>query len=147
MKIGDSLPSFQAIDQDLNNVDSSMLKGKPLIIFFYPKDHSPGCTREVCAFRDHYEQFLEAGAQVIGVSSDSAESHRKFQENHRLPFPLISDERGQLRQLFGVSRDLFGLVPGRETFVFDAEGKLLHRFNSLLKFQEHARDALATLKG
>ncbi len=146
MKIGEALPNFEALDQDLNAFKSENLQGKPAVVFFYPKDHTPGCTAQACAFRDDYEAFGEAGATVLGINSGSAESHRSFKEKHHLPFTLIADNGGKLRKLFGVSDDLFGLIPGRETFVFDADGKLVHRFNSQLRFEEHSKKALKVVE-
>lgn len=146
MKVGQLMPSFKGTDQDHNTVELSPEMGKPVVVFFYPKDSTPGCTKQACAFRDSYEDFQAEGATVLGVNSGSAESHRKFQENNRLPFPLLSDKSGKIRKLFGVNNDLFGLIPGRETFVFDGNGKLVYRFNSQFRFEDHAAEALKSLR-
>ena len=146
MKVGELLPHFNLPDQDWNNLSSDDLIGKPSVIYFYPKDDTPGCVRQACSFRDQYEVFKEIGATVVGVSSDTPEQHRKFQSKYRLPYRLLSDLRGELRQKFNVESHLLGLIPGRETFVFDAKGKLVHRFNSQLKTEQHILEAIDALK-
>jgi peroxiredoxin Q/BCP len=118
---------------------------KPVVLFFYPKDDTPGCKREVCAFRDDYEQFDGLDAEVVGVSSDSVESHRRFAENHNLPFTLLSDEGGKVRQLYGVP-STFGLLPGRVTYVIDKEGVVKHVFSSQLAASRHVEEALGALR-
>lgn len=131
MQLGNKLPAFKAVDQYGKEFDSSFLKGRAVVIYFYPKNFTPGCTREACMFRDAYQDFVELGAEVIGISTDSERSHQRFAEKNRLPFILLSDQNGLLRRTFGVKRSLFGLIPGRETFVFDKHGKLIMRFNSM----------------
>ncbi|NCY03934.1 MAG: peroxiredoxin, partial [Planctomycetia bacterium] len=119
---GDVAPRFTATLQDGSTFDSASLLGKKsLVLFFYPKDNTPVCTQQACAFRDAYEQFARADVEVVGVSSDSPESHRRFAAKHRLPFPIISDADSSLRKLFGVPRAL-GIFPGRVTYVIDREG-------------------------
>lgn len=146
MKEDDKLKPFTAIDQNGEEFDASKYIGNhPLVIYFYPKDFTPGCTKEACSFRDRYEDFQELGAEVIGISGDSENSHKRFAKKHNLPFTLLSDQNGQLRKHFGVKKTLLGLIPGRETFIFDAEGTLLLRFNSL-NAEPHIRKALKTLK-
>jgi peroxiredoxin Q/BCP len=118
---------------------------KPVVLFFYPKDDSPGCTKEVCAFRDNFEEFSKLDAQVIGISSDSVESHRRFAAKHDLSFPLLSDEGGNIRRLYGVPKT-FGLIPGRVTYIIDKEGVVRHVFSSQLSVQRHVQEALAALR-
>jgi peroxiredoxin Q/BCP len=118
--------------------------GKPLVVYFYPKDETYGCTREACSFRDQYEDFVAAGAEVIGISRDDATSHAKFREHHRLPFTLLSDPDGSVAATWGV-RSLLGL-PGRVTFVFDQKGVVRHRFDSMLRFGKHVDEALGIVK-
>ena len=118
---------------------------KPVVLFFYPKDDTPGCTKEVCAFRDDHEEFGRLDAEVIGISSDSVESHRSFAENHDLPFTLLSDEGGKVRQLYGVPNTL-GLFPGRVTYVIDREGVVRHIFSSQLAASRHVQEALEALR-
>jgi peroxiredoxin Q/BCP len=112
-----------------------------LVLFFYPKDHSDGCTAEACAFRDAYEDFSDAGAKVVGISRDSVESHAGFRKAHRLGFPLLSDPDGRVAQLFGVNHSLFRLLPGRVTFVVDKNGIIRKIFDSQLKFKKHMQEA------
>lgn len=131
MELGENLPTFKAVDQYGKELDASCLEGRAVVIYFYPKNFTPGCTKEACLFRDSYQDFVELGAEVIGISTDSERSHHRFAEKHRLPFILLSDQNGVLRKTFGVKRSLFGLIPGRETFVFDKLGKLIMRFNSM----------------
>ncbi len=145
MRIGDNIPDFTLVDQDLNNLKATDLMGQPCVIYFYPKSDTPGCTKQACSFRDQYAEFGHLGATVVGVSSDSPEEHRSFQNKHRLPYRLLSDPQGKLRKKFGVESNLLGLIPGRETFVFDAKGELIHKFNSQLKFEQHIQEALAAL--
>src|SRR6266850_1274955 len=125
LKEGDKAPDFTAVTNDGGKVSLSDLKGKPVILYFYPKDDTPGCTKEACAFRDDYEAFQEIGAEVIGVSSDAAESHGKFASKYRLPFVLLSDRDGDVRRRYGVPATL-GLLPGRVTFVIDRQGTVRH---------------------
>lgn len=116
--------------------------GKPLVVYFYPKDETFGCTKEACAFRDAYQDFTDAGAEVIGISRDDAASHKSFKDHHRLPFTLLSDPGGRVAKEWKVG----GFIPGRSTFVFDKEGKLRHRFDSAIRFGKHVDEALAIVK-
>ena len=116
-----------------------------LVLFFYPKDGSPICTKEACAFRDSYEQFADAGAEVVGVSGDSAASHDTFARRHHLPFRLISDDDGTLRKTFGVPSSL-GLLPGRATFVIDKEGVVRLAFSAQFASNDHVQKALRALE-
>jgi len=146
LSIGDPLPDFTLSDQEGKAFKAKeQICDKPLVLFFYPKDFTPGCTREVCDFRDQYEDFTELGAQVIGISSDSISSHAKFAARYRLPFTLLSDPKGQVRKLFGIRNSVFNLFPGRETFVFDQQGKLAHRYRNTMA-TDHMRQALAAVK-
>jgi peroxiredoxin Q/BCP len=115
--------------------------GKTLVVYFYPKDETYGCTKEACSFRDQYEDFIAAGAEVIGVSGDDADSHAKFKANHRLPFTLLTDPGGKVAAAWGVKS--LGPLKGRVTFVFDKTGKLRHRFDSQIRFGKHVDEALA----
>ena len=118
---------------------------RPVVLFFYPKDGTPGCTREVCAFRDEYREFGKLDAEVIGISSDSPESHGRFAAKHGLPFTLLSDEGGKVRKLYGVPSTL-GLFPGRVTYVLDREGVVTHVFSSQLGAHKHVEAALEALR-
>jgi thioredoxin-dependent peroxiredoxin len=118
---------------------------KPVVLFFYPKDNTPGCTKQACAFRDVYEEFRKLDAEVIGISSDSVDSHRSFAAKHDLPFTLLSDEGGKVRKLYGVPNTL-GLFPGRVTYVIDREGIVRHVFSSQLGVEKHVEEAFKTLR-
>ena len=146
MKKGDMVPDLELKDQEGSNFNFSKLIGnKAFVVFFYPKDFTPGCTKEACSFRDRYEDFKELGAEVIGISGDSAKSHANFADKYNLPYIFLSDTHKKARKAFGVKPNLLGLVPGRETFVFDHEGKLLHKFNSM-NASRHMPEALQVLK-
>ncbi len=143
---GDTAPSFSLKDQTGSIVRLADFKGKKaVVLYFYPKDDTPGCTVESCTFRDSYEVFQEAGAEVIGVSSDSPESHAKFASKYHLPFRLLSDEGEGVRKLYGVSSTL-GLLPGRVTFVIDRQGVVRHVFSSQFRPKKHVDEALEILK-
>ena len=147
LKTGDRVPEFSLKDQTgADFVLGDALGKKVLIIYFYPKDETPGCTAEACAFRDEYEEFVQAGAEVIGVSADSVDSHHRFAVNRRLPFPLLSDPNNTARQRFGVTPTLFGLIPGRVTFVVDKTGIIRHVFDSQLRATKHVSEALRIVK-
>jgi peroxiredoxin Q/BCP len=116
-----------------------------LVLYFYPKDDSPGCTAEACSFRDSYEAFVQAGAQVVGVSADDAASHQAFKARNHLPFTLLSDPGGVAAKALGVKKT-FGLIAGRVTFVIDRAGVVQHRFDSQLQVNKHVEEALALVK-
>jgi peroxiredoxin Q/BCP len=116
-----------------------------MVVYFYPKDETAGCTAEACSFRDSYEDFTAAGAEVIGISGDSSSSHEKFASHHRLPFVLLSDPDGTARDAFGVKKTL-GLIPGRYTFVVDRKGVIQHGFESQVRVGKHVDEALASVK-
>ncbi|MDX1331742.1 MAG: peroxiredoxin [Robiginitalea sp.] len=146
LPIGSAMPEFSLKDQEGNLFHSAEHLGeKPLVIFFYPKDFTPGCTAEACAFRDHYEDFTDAGALVIGISSDSQASHRNFANRHRLPFILLSDPSKEVRRKFRVKNRLLNLLPGRETFVVDKKGKIVMTFDGM-QASGHVPRALKALK-
>ncbi|KAL7591403.1 hypothetical protein Lser_V15G34267 [Lactuca serriola] len=111
-------PSFTLKDQDGKTVSLSKFKGKPLVVYFYPADETPGCTKQACGFRDSYKKFKKAGVQVIGISGDDAESHKAFAMKYRLPFTLLSDEGNKARKEWEVPSDLFGTLPGSQNFFY-----------------------------
>jgi thioredoxin-dependent peroxiredoxin len=146
LQVGDRIPDFSLPDADGKEVSSKDLIGeKPLVLYFYPKDETPGCTAQACSFRDSYEDFVELGARVIGVSSDSTASHQKFVKKHGLPFSVLSDRGGKLRQLFAVPKTL-GFLPGRVTYVIDKKGIIQSIFNSQIQAKRHVAEALQALK-
>ena len=144
--VGDRAPDFELTAADGRRVKLSDYRGqKNVVLFFYPKDETAGCTIEACAFRDSYEAFAEAGAEVIGVSADSLESHNRFAGRHRLPMVLLSDPDHVVHHLYGVRKAL-GLFPGRVTFLIDREGVVRHVTDGRLLFREHATESLALLR-
>lgn len=146
LKIGEELPDFKLKDQNGNVFSINSVKGiKPVVIYFYPKNFTPGCTKEACSFRDNFEDFLAEGALVIGISSDSETSHNKFSSKYNLPFTLLADTKGKVRKLFGVRASFLGLLSGRETFVFNKDGKLTYKFQAL-NAQPHIDMALSELQ-
>lgn len=145
IQVGDSAPDFTLPSQTGEPVSLSHFRGKWVVLYFYPKDDTPGCTAEACAFRDQYDVFQQAGAEVIGVSGDSPESHQKFAARYDLPFTLVSDSNNQVRQAFGVPNALF-VLPGRVTYVIDPEGTVRHIFNSMMNFSAHVDEALKTIQ-
>jgi len=146
INVGDHLPHFIMNDENHIPVDISTFHGKYLILFFYPKDETPGCIKEVCSFRDSYKDLEDAGAVVFGISSDTPDSHGHFKSKHRLPFHLLSDTGNELRHLLGVPFDLFGLIPGRVTYIFDPAGCLVHVFKSQLSPEKHVKEALKIIQ-
>ena len=146
VNIGDMAPDFELKDKDGNLVKLSDFRGeKSVVVYFYPKDETPGCTAQACSFRDSYQDFTDAGAEVIGISSDGSSSHSGFAENHRLPFILLSDLSGKVRKAYG-AYDLLGLIPGRVTFVIDKQGKIIHKFDSQLSPTKHIEESLNAIK-
>ena len=145
VSVGDVAPDFTLPDQSGAPVRLGDLVGrKTVVLYFYPKDDTPGCTIEARAFRDSYEEFSAQGAQVVGVSSDSVRSHRRFAQRHDLPFLLLSDADGAVRRLYGVEKTL-GLLPGRVTYVIDQTGVVRHVYSSQLRATRHPREALTVL--
>ena len=146
IKVGDAAPEFDLTDAAGKRIRLSDFRGKRnVVLYFYPKDDTPGCTKEACSFRDSYQSFTDAGAEVIGVSSDDGASHQKFADKFHLPFTLVSDTGGSVRKRYGVPATL-GLLPGRVTFVIDRDGIVRHVFNSQLQATKHVDEALAVIK-
>jgi peroxiredoxin Q/BCP len=151
MKVGESLKDSAEYYRVLktskgDTVTLASFEGKPLVLFFYPKAATPGCTKEACKFRDEYEAFVKAGAQVFGISSDAPAENKAFADAQRLPFPLLSDPSSIMRKTFGIKGDLLGLLPGRQTFVFNAAGKCVLSFNDQMNAEKHVEEALKALK-
>jgi len=146
IQVGDRAPDFTLSSQTGEQVSlADFRKDRAVVLFFYPKNETPICTKEACAFRDAYEDFVDAGAAVIGISSDSAESHRKFAHGHRLPFLLLADVDGSLREAYGVPKTL-GMWPGRVTYVIDKEGVVRHVFSSQFSADQHVSEALTVVR-
>ena len=145
VKVGQSAPDFTLPDRSGKTIRLGDYRGKKsVVLYFYPKDDTPGCTAESCEFRDRYQDFKDAGAEVIGVSSDTERSHGKFADKHNLPFVLLSDRGGTVRKKYGVPATL-GLLPGRVTFVIDKQGVVRHVFNSQFQAKKHVAEAVAAL--
>lgn len=145
LRVGDKVPFFEGKTQTGEDFKWSDYIGKPLVVYFYPKDNTPGCTTQACSFRDQYQDFQDLGAEVIGVSGDSEDSHDKFAKKHNLPFLLLSDVNRKIRTLFGVPSHFFGLLPGRVTYIIDKEGKVVLIFNSI-KAANHIPAALEAIQ-
>ncbi len=147
LKTGDKVPSFTLKDQGGHDFNIDTLIGKKaLVIFFYPKDFTPGCIKEVCSFRDQYEDFTDLGAEVIGISGDGESSHEKFAKKYNLPFTLLSDPKKEVRTLFGVKSSLLGLLPGRVTYVISKSGIVQLIFENQFGAEKHIAKSLAILK-
>ena len=146
IQVGDFAPDFTLPSQDGSPVTLSDFRGqKAVVLYFYPKDDTPGCTIESCTFRDSYDDILATGAEVIGISSDSPTAHQQFATKHNLPFTLVSDEGSQVRNAYGVPSTL-GLLPGRVTYIIDLEGKVRHIFNSQFNPKAHVSEAMKALR-
>jgi peroxiredoxin Q/BCP len=146
VQAGDKAPDFTLPSQSGDQVRLSDLLGSHVVVlYFYPPDNTSGCTAEACAFRDSYEAFTDAGATVIGVSSDSVDKHAGFAGKHSLPFTLLSDAGGKVRKLYGVPSTL-AVIPGRVTYVIDRDGIVRHYFNSMTNISGHVGEALEEVK-
>jgi len=147
ISVGSVIPTFELKDQNGQDFKiDSVLGKKNLVIYFYPKDDTPGCTKEACAFRDQFAVFEDADALIIGISAQSVESHFNFAKKHRLNFTLLSDVGNKVRKLFGVPANLFGLIAGRVTYLINKEGKVVYLFNSQSQAEKHVDEALRMLK-
>ncbi len=146
VKVGDPAPDFTLLSQSGESVSLNDFRNqKSVVLYFYPKDDTPGCTKESCEFRDQYEVFKAAGAEVIGISADSPESHQNFAAKYNLPFTLLSDKDNQVRKLYGVPSTAF-VLPGRVTYVIDEQGIVKNIFNSQFNFKGHIEESLKTLQ-
>ena len=147
LQVGQPAPDFTLTTTSGTPFRLAGQRGRHVVLYFYPKDDTPGCTTQACSFRDQYEDFKDLGAEVVGISSDSEHSHQKFTQKHRLPFELLADTEGRVRKLYEVPRALLGLLPGRVTFIIDKEGIIRHIFNSLSGATDHVRTAKEVLAG
>ena len=146
VQVGDKAPDFTLPSQSGEPVRlQDRLGERVVVLYFYPKDNTSGCTAEACAFRDGHEAFTDAGAEVIGVSSDSADRHAGFASRHKLPFTLLADQGGRVRKAYGVPAT-FGLIPGRVTYVIDRTGTVRHVFNSMTHIDQHVSEALEVVR-
>ena len=146
IQVGDKAPDFTLPSQSGETVRlQDRLGERVVVLYFYPKDNTSGCTAEACAFRDSYETFTDAGAEVIGVSSDSADKHAAFAGQHNLPFTLVADKGGRVRKSYGVP-SVLGVIPGRVTYVIDRTGTVRHVFSSMTNIGQHVSDALEMVR-
>ena len=147
LKIGDTIPLFTLKDQNNKDFNIENYRGKkPLVIYFYPKDDTPGCTKEACSFRDEFEVFTDLNVEVIGISSDDVTSHKDFADKYNLPFTLLADTEKKAQKLFGVPKSFLGLVPGRVTYIVNNEGIIVHIFNSMSNAEKHITESLSIFK-
>lgn len=147
LKIGSTIPGFILPDQNRNLFDVTTVLGKKnLVIYFYPKDDTPGCTKEACSFRDQFEEFKQENALIIGISGQSVKSHEEFAAKYKLNYTLLSDEGNEVRKLFGVPNSFLGLIPGRVTYIINKKGKVVYIFNSQTEATKHVDEALRILK-
>ncbi len=145
VSVGDPAPDFSLVSQDGEVVNlNDLLRRGSAVVYFYPRDRTPGCTAEAGAFRDSYPEFAELGAEVVGISSDSIESHKGFADDCGLPFRILSDGDGEVRRKYGVSSSM-GLIPGRVTYVIDRGGIVRYVFSSQLQATRHVKEALEAL--
>jgi thioredoxin-dependent peroxiredoxin len=148
LQVGDAAPVFTLPNQAGKSISLAAYRGQQhVVVYFYPKDDTPGCTAEACGFRDRYEDFTAAGAEVIGISADSQSKHADFASRRKLPFQLCSDPDRAVARAYGVKAQLMGLLPGRETFVIDRGGVIRHRFSSQLQIDRHIEEALQVIQG
>jgi len=150
LNVGDKAPSFKLKNQDAKVISLSDLKGKPIILYFYPKDDTPGCTKEACNFRDEFPKFGKMNAEIIGVSIDSVESHKKFADKYKLPFNLLADEKKEVVEKYGVwkEKNMYGkkyMGIERTTFIINTEGKISKIFPKV-KVEEHNKEVMEALK-
>ncbi len=144
LKVGEKAPDFEAVSDDGSIVKlSNILKEKEVVLYFYPKDETPGCVAEACSFRDEWESIKEMNAEVLGVSSDSTESHKKFKAHHNLQFTLLSDPKKEIRSKYDVKGSI---MPPRTTFVISKDGTISHVFNSQINAKRHVKEAIEALK-
>jgi peroxiredoxin Q/BCP len=146
--IGDTCPTFTLLNQVGKEINIQDFIGtKNIIIYFYPKDNTPGCTKEACSFRDAMQDLNNLNCEVFGISADSVSSHKTFAEKFRLTFNLLSDENNSVRKQFKVPANLFGLIPGRVTYIINQEGKIIHIINSQTNPEKHINETIEVVKG
>jgi len=150
LKVGDKAPAFKLKNQDGETISLSDLKGKPVVLYFYPKDDTPGCTKEACNFRDEFPKFGKLNAEIIGISADSVDSHKKFADKYKLPFNLLADEKKEIVEKYGVwkEKNMYGrkyMGIERTTFIIDANGKISKIFPKV-KVDDHNKEIMDALK-
>ncbi len=143
---GDFLPNFTLLNQYKKEENSHSWLGSPVVIYFYPDDNTPICKAQACSFRNRFDEFKNLGVRVVGISFNKSETHYRFSEKLNLPFTLLSDVKDKVRKLFGVPKAMLGMAPGRVTYVFDGNGKLIYIHNAFLQSEKHVKAALDSLK-
>jgi peroxiredoxin Q/BCP len=147
IKIGEKCPDFSLLDQNGELITIKNIIGeKNIVIYFYPKDNTWGCTKQACSFRDSFQDFVDLGCEVIGISTDSVASHKLFSTKYNLNFKILSDVDDEVRAKFGVPKSLFGLIKGRVTYIIDKKGDVVWKFNSQLNSEAHISKAIEVLK-
>ena len=147
IQVGDKIPVFSLKDQNGEEFDTSDYIGNTtMVIYFYPKDDTPGCTKEACKFRDSYEEFTDRNVKVIGISADDTQSHKDFAAKYNLPFTLLSDPDNKVRKLFGVKSNMFGMIPGRVTYIVNNKGIVQFMYDNMFNAEKHIDKALEALK-
>eukprot|EP00475_Leptophrys_vorax_P011603 TRINITY_DN18166_c0_g1_i1.p1 TRINITY_DN18166_c0_g1~~TRINITY_DN18166_c0_g1_i1.p1 ORF type:complete len:251 (+),score=29.31 TRINITY_DN18166_c0_g1_i1:60-755(+) len=147
VSVGDEAPSVELLDQNGRSFSLAKFKGrKNVVLYFYPADDTPGCTKQACSFRDSFEEFRKLGAEVVGISGDSPESHKAFAQKYSLPYTLLSDEGNEVRKEWGVPSDLFGVLPGRQTYVINKKGAVQLIFNNQFQPEKHIDETIAVLE-
>ena len=144
IEVGDAIPNITLKDENGIEVNINSIK-KPLIIYFYPKDETPGCIKEACKFRDEFQSFVDLGVPIFGISGDSSASHKKFKEKYHLPFTLLADSNNKVRKAFGVPKSLL-FLPGRVTYIVNEKGIVMYRFNSQFGAEKHIENTLKFLR-
>lgn len=146
LAVGTIAPNFQLLDQSGHTIELAEYKGKQsVVLFFYPKDNTPGCTAQSCSFRDNYWGFKNLGAQVLGISADSVKSHEGFASEYKLPYPILSDEDGKVAKLYGLKKT-FGILPARTSFVIDKMGVVRHVYSSQMRATSHVDETLQAVQ-
>jgi peroxiredoxin Q/BCP len=146
ISVGDRVPDFSLKDQFGNNFHSADYLGKTtMVIYFYPKDDTPGCTKEACKFRDSFTEFSDRNVMVVGISADNVDSHKKFAEKYNLPFTLLADTQNKVRKLFGVKSNILGLLPGRVTYIIDKEGNVKFIYSNMFNAEKHIEEVIKEL--
>jgi len=145
LKVGDVMPSFSLKNQEGKMIKSTDFSGKSLVVYFYPKDDTPGCTKEACSFRDYYDLFQENGVSVIGISADDVASHKSFATKYSLPFVLLADPSRTVHKKFGVGKEL-GIMTSRITFIVNEKGFIIKIFKDNINAKKHVTEALDALK-
>jgi peroxiredoxin Q/BCP len=146
VQVGDKAPDFTLPSQMGDDVTLSEYLGKKnIVLYFYPKDETPGCVKEACSFRDSYQQFADLGAEVLGISGQSVESHVAFASHYGLPFILLADVDNRVRELYGVPKSM-GIMPGRVTYIIDRKGVVRQIFNSQTHAEQHVEEAKKALQ-